>query len=384
LLVTIKFKMIWKQNLLKRILIISSVLISFGVVIYFFINWYTVNKKYICVKNAYLKVQSVAIAAPISASVEKINTLIGAPVRKGDVVITLDCNELNQIVDNLTDTCNILSSNLRKKQADLEISKTLLNTHQRKIKLERKIKEHALKTKNSLVESSRKKVLANQKILKSGGISEIQMIQVEDEYNRQVDDYNTIMYEIEILEKIDKKMADEGILFDQGRNFLSSREIEAYIQHIFDQVKIQTIKIARAKKEIEKTRIRAPSDGIVEEILINSGERAVAGHNLLVLNCTKEQWIEAYVNETDISHIRTGSVAKLIFNAYPQRAFKGKVAHIGNAVRTSQFSRQAMQINDDALGPETNISQFIRLRIVFDNQGILMPDGISCVAWIAR
>ncbi len=369
---------------MKRILIISSVLISFGVVIYFSINWYSVNKKFICVKNAYLKVQSVLIAAPISSPVEKIHTRIGASVRKGDVVITLSCKELNQVVDNLTDTCNILKSNLHKKQADLEISKTLLNTHQRKINLERKIKEHALKTKKSLVESSRKKVLANQKMLQNGGISGVQMIEVEDEYNRQVDDCNTVMYELEILEKIDKKMADEGILFDQGRNFLSSREIEADIQHICDQIKIQTIKIARAKKEIEKTRIRAPSDGVVEEILINSGERAMTGQILMVLNCTKEQWIDAYANEMDVSHIRTGSVAKLIFNAYPQIVFKGQVTHIGNAVRTSQFSRRSMQINDNALGPDSNSSQFIRLRIVFDNQEILMPDGISCVAWIAR
>jgi membrane fusion protein (multidrug efflux system) len=368
----------------KRILIISFILISFGVVVYLFINWYLVHNEYIYIKNAYLKVPTVSVAAPFSASVKKIDTLIGARVHKGNIIITFDYSDINQVVDNLTDTCNLLNSNLRKRQTELEISKTLLNTYQHRIDLERKIKARGLETKNSLVESSRKNFLANQKILKNGGISQTRMNQIKDEYIRRIDDYNTIMYEQEILETVDKQMVDKGILFYQGNNFLSSREIEADIQYIREQITIQRVKIARAKKEIEKTIIRAPFDGIVEEVLIHPGERAVAGQRLLVLSRTNEQCIEAYVNEMDISHIRAGSRVKLIFDAYPQKAFKGKVAHIGNAVRASQFSPQAMQINDEALGTKTKVSQFIKLKIDFDDQGIRMPNGISCVASITR
>lgn len=384
MLVTGEFIMTWKPKAIKRILIISSVLVSFGVVIYFCFNWIFINKKYIRVKNASLKINSVSITSPITALVDHINTSVGARVSKGDVIITLDCNELNHNIRNLTDTCQVLNSNLRKRQADLDISRELLKINRRKIELERKIKEHALKTTDSLVQSMRRKVEANKKIVHSGGISAIQMNQIEDEYNRLIDDYNTIMLEIEVLDQIDKKLADEGILFDEGRNFLSYREIKADIKHIGDQIQIQMNKIARAKKETEKAIIRAPTDGIVGEILINSGERALAGQNMLALNCLNEQWIEAYVNEADISRIKVGSSAKLTFNAFPQKVFNGKVDHIGQVVAPVQLSQQAMHMNDDALGSESRISRFVRLKIVFDNQGILMPNGISSVAWIAR
>ena len=57
------------------------------------------------------------------------------------------------------------------------------------------------------------------------------------------------------------------------------------------------------------------------------------GVNILMLHDPKLYWVEAYVDESQIRHVRVGQEVLIDLDAYPIRDFYGQVQHIGSVTR---------------------------------------------------
>lgn len=90
-------------------------------------------------------------------------------------------------------------------------------------------------------------------------------------------------------------------------------------------------RLGQQKIKLSYTKIVAPIDGIVSDVTAQEGETIVTGlqvANLVtVLDTLRlEMWI--YVDETDISSIKTGQHVEYYVDTYPDKTFKGNIEKI--------------------------------------------------------
>ena len=133
-----------------------------------------------------------------------------------------------------------------------------------------------------------------------------------------------------------------------------------------------------AETNLNYTRITAPTDGIVSERKVRTGQLVSPGTQVISL-VQNETWVEANFKETQVRHFLPGDAAEIRVDALPGVVFHGKVDHVSPA-SGSQF---ALLPPDNATGNYTKVVQRLPVKIVLDGSqpGLdrLRP-GLSVIA----
>src|SRR5436190_9969745 len=96
--------------------------------------------------------------------------------------------------------------------------------------------------------------------------------------------------------------------------------------------------VDKAKLDLERTDIRAPMDGVIENAdKLQVGQMAVLGVGMVSLVHSTTAWVEANFKEKDLARMRPGQRATIEVDAYGGQKFDGHVQSIG-AGTGSQFS----------------------------------------------
>ena len=93
--------------------------------------------------------------------------------------------------------------------------------------------------------------------------------------------------------------------------------------------------LERAQRELDRTIIKAPTDGMVITREVDIGQTVAASLNAPILfelaaNLSK-MWIHANVAEADIGRVEEGQRVQFRVDAYPERQFEGEVIQVRNA-----------------------------------------------------
>lgn len=83
------------------------------------------------------------------------------------------------------------------------------------------------------------------------------------------------------------------------------------------------------RARLADTRITSPFDGLIVRRQRDAGDVAVPGSPILTLISTKELWISAWVDETEMSRLKVDQPARVVFRSEPDREFSGKVSRLG-------------------------------------------------------
>ncbi len=84
-----------------------------------------------------------------------------------------------------------------------------------------------------------------------------------------------------------------------------------------------------AKALLADTEIVAPFDGLIVQRQRDPGDIAVPGSAILTLILTKELWVTAWVDETEMCRVAVGQPARVVFRSEPDHAYRGEVARLG-------------------------------------------------------
>ena len=105
-----------------------------------------------------------------------------------------------------------------------------------------------------------------------------------------------------------------------------------------------------ADRQLRDTEIRAPFDGIVEKRLVNLGELVKTQMPVMAVVRVDPLKVIAEIPEKMAPWIKEGQPVQLHVDAYPDRAFIGKVSRISPAVNTATraFPFEALIPNHDA------------------------------------
>ena len=105
---------------------------------------------------------------------------------------------------------------------------------------------------------------------------------------------------------------------------------------IDNAIKISFIQEEKIKDEMRKQElllgrrhITSPIDGVVGKIYRYAGEYVEDATPIMMVHNPRLFWIEAYVDESQIRHVRVGQEVLIDLDAYPFEDFYGQVTQIG-------------------------------------------------------
>lgn len=135
-------------------------------------------------------------------------------------------------------------------------------------------------------------------------------------------------------------------------------------------------RLAQARVNLQRTSIRSPVNGYVTNLLVQLGDYATVGKNLISLVDADSFWVDGYFEETNLERIRVGDPATIKLMGYRQTV-GGHVNSIARAINVANAAP-----NDLGLATVNPIFTWVRLaqripvRIHIDH----VPPGVHLVA----
>jgi len=128
------------------------------------------------------------------------------------------------------------------------------------------------------------------------------------------------------------------------------------------------------RAQLEMSEIRAPIDGIVDEVWVKKGELAVPGVQIIQLINLDDLYVNADVSEAFITHIRKGEMVLIEFPSYPGISMQVPVYLVGNVIkpanRTFRVQLRIKNVNEQI---KPNVLAKIRINDYSADQALLVP-----------
>lgn len=107
-----------------------------------------------------------------------------------------------------------------------------------------------------------------------------------------------------------------------------------------ERVKAQ---IAVTDTQIKETEALAPLDGIVLVKSAEVGEILAPGSPVMTIGDLEHPWLRAYISERDLGRVKIGSKAKVVTDAFPDKAYNGTVSFISSE---AEFTPKQIQTKE--------------------------------------
>lgn len=137
------------------------------------------------------------------------------------------------------------------------------------------------------------------------------------------------------------------------------------------KVEVTRADLELAKKELGvieakllHTQVFAPITGVIVKRWVWEGDVMNVGQSIYSLYDLANVWVVANLEETKMKHVHLGDPVEIRIDAYPGRAFYGKIFVVKGAA-ASEFS---LIPHDNATGNYTKVAQRIPLKISIENQ----------------
>jgi membrane fusion protein (multidrug efflux system) len=138
--------------------------------------------------------------------------------------------------------------------------------------------------------------------------------------------------------------------------------------------------LAVAEADLEGALIRAPDDGAVVRRIVEPGGSVVVGQPIIALWTGEKLWVEAWIDEDDLSLVEVGSPATVSLQPYPDREFSGTVETIGVSTDFELPAAEVPQPRHERMRGTPVVA--VRVRLDDPEEG-LFP-GLSAVVAIRK
>lgn len=98
-----------------------------------------------------------------------------------------------------------------------------------------------------------------------------------------------------------------------------------------------------AVKEMKDTALYAPSDGLVENRILEPGDMAGPNVPVLTLALKEPLWVRCYVDEPNLGKIRSGMKARVFSDSFPGKSYEGWIGYISP---TAEFTPKPVETKE--------------------------------------
>jgi membrane fusion protein (multidrug efflux system) len=160
-------------------------------------------------------------------------------------------------------------------------------------------------------------------------------------------------------------------------NMAAVQTKEREISRLYAQRRALEARLSAAERQLARTHVVSPIDGIVILKKVEAGEWVERGQPLLVLADPHDLWVITNIRESEVADVKVGSKARIWVDAYPELRFEGEVVSIG-ATSLSELS--------EAKPTEffTKIEQRIPVRVALQQPNDLLKAGMMVWVGIER
>ncbi|MBM7623238.1 HlyD family type I secretion periplasmic adaptor subunit [Sporohalobacter salinus] len=299
--------------------------------------------------------------------VTNINCVEGEKVKKGELLVKLDSSLVKKELEKVRDSLNVTKLERKLLLAALNEDKELIRKILKKdvdLTINKDILKRQIKYKNLIEENNRKKQdnyqLQLERSMEEYNMAKKKLAKIEakiDMLQKKVDKKETLYKKGAIPEKelIDKKnelklaryehdLQSNKIDYQEDQLALSKSQKGVYKvkykKDIFKKIvkkdkEIQQLKKEEAKltEKLERKNLKAPVDGIVHEIKVNTVGGVVTSAKPIISIVPKDmpRIIEAKALNRDIGFIEKGDDVEIKLDTFPFQKYgtiKGKVTYI--------------------------------------------------------
>jgi membrane fusion protein (multidrug efflux system) len=287
--------------------------------------------------NAYVGANQVEVTAQITGPVTKVYVRDQQHVKAGDPLFDIDPANYQLAV--------------QKAQAQLELARQ--GTQQQTAGIASA--EAALAQRRAEEANARSTWQRNQELMKSGFLSP-----------QGAEQSRTALMTAEAA----TRAAQAGVA--QARSALGATGDEnANVQAAIAQ-------LDQAKLDLERTKVVAPTDGVIANFSLQPGNVVQPGVPLFVIVSNQEFWVDANFKETQLKTIHPGEHATITTDMYPDHPFEGVVQSVAGGAG-SAFSLLPPQ---NATGNWVKVTQRVPVRIRIENPDPQHPLRIGTSATV--
>lgn len=283
--------------------------------------------------NAYITSDNIVISSQINGFIKKINIENNMDVKENDILIEIDDSEYKYSLHEAEAKLEVKKSDLLNKRALYSQQKIIIN--------KKKTLENIAYKDNYFSKKEYEKYIS---LINTGAISKTAFEEKKHDFENKKESFNAA--------KSDFSIENENL-----------KIINTEIKQALSNIKIAQASIDKAEYLLNKTAIRAPTNGRVADLSVRVGQYISSGSNLLTLVPKDNLYIIANFKETQLKTIRNGQLVKIKVDAYPSLSITGIVESISPATG-SQFS---LIPPDNATGNFTKVVQRVPIRIKFQN-----------------
>ncbi|TCV73444.1 membrane fusion protein (multidrug efflux system) [Neorhizobium sp. R1-B] len=292
-------------------------------------NWWTDGRFLVSTDDAYVEGNLAVISPKVSGYVAKVNVVENQSVKAGDPLVTLDDGDYKLALQKAE--AAIESANLAISRIDAQIVGGRAALEQSKAQ------QGALEAAVRGAEITQKR--ASELAAKSvGTTADLDNAKIALEQARA----NLVAGQAAVA----SAEANIGLLQAQRKEAVNT-------------VRTQELARDQAARDLSFTVLKAPYDGVIGNLAVQTGDLVSAGKRLASLVPLTELYIEANFKETQIGHLEPGSKVRVHVDAYEDQPIVGTVESIAPA-SGAVFS---MLPPENATGNFTKVVQRVPVRI---------------------
>lgn len=105
--------------------------------------------------------------------------------------------------------------------------------------------------------------------------------------------------------------------------------------------------LALVEQQLADARLTAPSDGVIENRLLQPGDMASPQNAVYTLALTDPLWVRAYVDEPDLGKLHPGMRAEVLTDSYPDHPYKAWIGYISPTAEFTPKSVETLEVRTD-------------------------------------
>ena len=293
-------------------------------------GYWTHGRFMVSTDDAYIQADIAMISPKVSGYVTKVNAKANQPVKKGDVLVTLDNGDYEIAVE----------------QAEAQLASG-------KLALDR-IDAQAAGARAALAQAEAQ-LSASEAALRGAGIAQKRALDLRSKSvgsDADADNATVALEQAEAnrtasLANIEAAKANITLLDAQRK------EADSTIRSL-------ELALDKARRDLAFTELKAPYDGVLGNISVQDGDLVSPGQRLGALVPLTELYIDANFKETQLARLTPGSKVHVHVDAYEDSDIVGTVESVAPA-SGSVFS---MLPAENATGNFTKVTQRVPVRIV--------------------
>ena len=125
-------------------------------------------------------------------------------------------------------------------------------------------------------------------------------------------------------------------LFEQGAGAESRVEVTEFeYKAALSAVKFETAKLDQASRDLRKTKLPSPYDGVIAWRSVEPNEEVPAGRKILEINAAGKMEVQLAIPEVSVHHLNIDDPVKITFPTLPGEPATGRISYIGGAAVTA-------------------------------------------------